>query len=526
MNFKSVLRSGAAIVSLVSLAACGIRPHPMTMEENITRAMEDKGTIEHHYVPLRTAQLSLEEAIARTLAYNYQMEVSKLEITQQEKQLDVALTNMLPQLAADAGYTTRNNYNAAESIDDYSHERSLISSYSEQRSHTTQDIQFSWDLTDIGVSYFQARQQGYSALIAVERRRKAINNLVRSTAEVYWRAYAAQTILPKIDPMIADARIMLENSKRASDMHLQNPLILLDYQQNVIQLLRQLYQMRNDLMSAQIQLRSLINVAPGTPIALTTSDAELTAAPLHDMAKLEDITLIMRPELREESYQQKISRQDIYAQIVRMSPGIGALGGENFDSNKLLTNNVWGQVGVRATFNLMNLIRGPRIIAVAKSAIAASKARRLALSISLIAETNLSAQMYQNSLDMLASAKQTDDIGHQMETVAQRATQAGAQSGADMIRHQMAGLVAQVDYARTLAQTHGALANLYNSVGLDIVPATADLNDINRLTAQVTQSIQAWKNGRLPDMTIQNNQLNTTTNHASAAPQPATQAPA
>ena len=45
MNFKSVLRSGAAIVSLVSLAACGIRPHPMTMEENITRAMEDKGTI-------------------------------------------------------------------------------------------------------------------------------------------------------------------------------------------------------------------------------------------------------------------------------------------------------------------------------------------------------------------------------------------------------------------------------------------------------------------------------------------------
>ena len=132
---------------------------------------------------------------------------------------------------------------------------------------------------------------------------------MRSTAEVYWRAYAAQTILPKIDPMIADARVMLENSKRASDMHLQNPLILLDYQQNVIQLLRQLYQMRNDLMSAQIQLRSLINVAPGTPIALTTSDAELTAAPLHDMAKLEDITLIMRPELREESYQQKISRR-------------------------------------------------------------------------------------------------------------------------------------------------------------------------------------------------------------------------
>ncbi|GBR10096.1 TolC family protein [Asaia siamensis] len=525
MRLKTLFRSGTAVIGLVSLTACGIRPQPMTMNENITRAVNDRSEIQKHYVPLATPELSLEQAIARALAYNYQIEVAKLEITQQEKQLDLSLTNMLPQLAADAGYTTRNNNNAAESIDEFTNQRSLDYSYSEVPTHGTADVQFSWDLTDIGVSYFQARQQGYRALIAVERRRRAINTLVRNTAEVYWRARAAQAILPKIDPMIADARVMLDNSKHAADAHLQNPLILLDYQQNVMQLLRQLYQMRNDLVSAQIQLRSFINVAPGTPVTLITSDEVLTARPIQDMAKLEEITLVMRPELREESYQQKISRQDIYAQIVRMSPGVGALGSENYDTNKLLYNNVWGQVGVRATFNLMNLIRGPRAIAVAHSAIDASRARQMALSVSLIAETNLSAQQYLNSLDMLASARQTDDIGKQMETVATRATQAGAQSGADMIRHEMAGLIAEVDYARTLAQTHGALANLYNSVGLDIVPANADLSHIDHLTAQVARSITAWKSGVLPDMTLANNSAAGSATpaqiiHAPAAPPP------
>ncbi|WP_368854889.1 TolC family protein, partial [Serratia marcescens] len=67
---------------------------------------------------------------------------------------------------------------------------------------------------------------------------------------------------------------------------------------------------------------------------------------------------MLRPELRIEAYQQKIDRQDIYKEILKMLPGVGFLGGLNYNSNNLLYTNTWGAIGVRATINLFNMIQG------------------------------------------------------------------------------------------------------------------------------------------------------------------------
>ena len=61
--------------------------------------------------------MSLAEAIARALKYNYEIQLAQAEVNLQEKQLDLAMSQMLPKLAAGAGYNWRNIPNAAESID-------------------------------------------------------------------------------------------------------------------------------------------------------------------------------------------------------------------------------------------------------------------------------------------------------------------------------------------------------------------------------------------------------------------------
>ena len=51
------------------------------------------------------------------------------------------------------------------------------------------------------MSYFQARQQGYRALVAVERRRKVIDGIVKGVQDAFWKAAIADRLLPRLDPV-------------------------------------------------------------------------------------------------------------------------------------------------------------------------------------------------------------------------------------------------------------------------------------------------------------------------------------
>ena len=100
-----------------------------------------------------------------------------------------------------------------------------------------------------------------------------------------------------------------------------------------------------------------------------------------DNHQLEDLGLALRPELRIEAYQQKVARQDVYKEAIKMLPGVGLIAGFNYNSNNLLFVNTWGELGVRASFNLFNMIQGPIAISAAKQAEALAVQRRIALSV-------------------------------------------------------------------------------------------------------------------------------------------------
>ncbi len=219
-----------------------------------------------------------------------------------------------------------------------------------------------------------------------------------------------------------------------------------------------------------------------------------------DNHKLEDIGLALRPEMRIESYQQRIDRQDVYKEIVKMMPGVGVLGSLNYDSNDLLYKKTWGELGVRATFNLFNLVQGPRAIAVAEKAVEIDEQRRVALAVALITQINLSIQEYANAIDGYKTAQEIDKIGQQMSRVADNVTAAGVQTEADRVRRQLTVLTTRVNRDKAVARLHGSLTGVYSAVGIDLVPAGADLNDLPTLTKQVETAISDWQAGRLPEL--------------------------
>ena len=259
--------------------------------------------------------------------------------------------------------------------------------------------------------------------------------------------------------------------------------------------------MRADLTDAKIQLASLINVPPTQAIALVPVSA--TSAPRSlelDMTRLEETGLALRPELRVEAYQEKIDRQDIYKEMIRMMPGIGGLGSLNYDSNRYLYNNAWGVLGVRATWNLMSLIQGPKAIRVAETSLEITKQRRIALSVAALTQINLSYRQYMMALDDLKMAEQADAVESEIQKYARNAGDAGAESEAEVLRRQLSGLVARLQRDRSAAAVHTSLAAVYASIGVDLVPPSADLDDLPVLIQRVADSIKGWEGGSLPDL--------------------------
>ena len=83
---------------------------------------------------------------------------------------------MLPSLASNAGYSASENYTATSSATVTGDEAgSMGSSYSisRQRDINTQDIGFTWNALDFGLSYIRAGQNSNRYLIAEEMERKA-----------------------------------------------------------------------------------------------------------------------------------------------------------------------------------------------------------------------------------------------------------------------------------------------------------------------------------------------------------------
>jgi outer membrane protein TolC len=480
-------------------AGCALRPDPITQEQHAERAQQDFDKLTKQYAPL-TGPLTLADAIARALKYNYDAELARQEQTLQEQQLDLAYAQLLPRLAAEAGYSWRNNDNAAESISEVTHQTSLESSYSTTRDDTTSGLEFSWNMLDVGVGYFQARQQGYRALIAVERRRKVIDNIVKGVQDAFWKAGIAERLLPRLDPLMAQAQHMLAASREGMEKGLQPKAQALQFQQNILQVIGQLRHMRTDLVTAKVRLCSLIDVPIDTNISLTMPpEVQITTPRDVDPVRLEQLGLNLRPELREAAYQEKIDRQDVYKEIIKMMPGVGILAGLNYDSNKLLYNHTWADVGVRATYNLVSLIEGPQAIAAAKTAVEVAKSRRLALGVAVLTQINLGYQQFLSAIDDLSNASQIDDVERQLSEVTSNATEAEAQTEADKVRQSLSSMAADYDRGRALGDVYTALADLYIAVGVDLVSPDVDISNLNELTEKVRVAIRPWEEGELPN---------------------------
>lgn len=483
-------RSLVALAVTAVVAGCSVTPKAVTSDEVRDRVKSDTAKMYVDQAPIN-APIAMEEAVARALKYNLDYRLKKMESALAQGLTDYASYDMLPQMVASAGYRSRNNDSGGVSVGILDGEMSERPTTSDERSRTLRGIEFSWNVLDFGVSYYRARQQGDQFLIAEERRRKVVQNLLQDVRAAYWRALGAQRLNAQADDILQRASLALNRSREAETQKIIPPGLALAYQRALLDATTLLNQRRQDLEFAKRELAALMNVPPGVDFKVAeANETSLPAAP-RDVTKLEEMALLQRPELREEDFRKRITSDEARKQMLSMLPGITLNYGRKYDSNVFTYNNNWSEGGVSLAWNLMRLVALPAMKDAQKYQEATDEARRMALSMAILTQTRVSAERYRMALEDFRLADQASQVDTRLAAFTKASVSAKLDSELEAIRTQARAVLGAYQRANAYANAHIAFGRLYNTLGFDPIADDFGNNDLPKLTERVKTHLQA-----------------------------------
>ena len=470
-GFRPSLLSAFGILPavLLLLSGCALKPTPLTEADIQSRVTADKATMFAGQEAV-AGPISLEEAMARALKYNLDLRLKMMESALSSGQADLAKYDMLPNLVASAGYVSRSNESGGTSVSLATGEVSLEPSTSQERERQLARAEFSWNILDFGVSYYRARQQADNYLIAEENRRKVMQTLLQDVRSAYWRAMEAQRLARQADQLDGRIRTALERSRASETQGLVPPRDALAYQRLMLDAVSLINARRQDLDLAKRELSALMNIPPDVTFTLVEREEAPLLAVRPDLAKLEDLALHKRPELREEDYKARISTSETRRMLLSMLPGLGISTGPNYDSNDYLENNSWFEANLQASWNVLRLLALPSLLDAREAQVTTDQARRLALSMAIITQVRVAVGRYQLALQDLEICRESSAVDQRIASFARAGASTRSDTELELIRAEVKALNSAYQQAASYATSQAAAARLHSSVGIDTLP--------------------------------------------------------
>jgi outer membrane protein, multidrug efflux system len=490
-----ILTLGAAAAAL---SACAVPADPMSVADMRARSKADLEKLFARQEPI-AQPLTVHDVMARVLKYNLDNKLKVMESALSQRQVDVADMSLLPRMATTAGYVSRSNESASSSKSITTGRQSLETSTSQDQLRRTADLTMAWNILDFGVSYVGALQQRDRALVADERRRKVVHNILQDTRAVYWRAVAAERLQGRIGPLLQRIDRALKDSRAINEMKLTSPVDALSYQKQLLKTRQQLLDLQKELQVAKSQLAALMDLPPTTDVPLLIakrSDKDVPKIRL-DPEKIEEIALLRRPELVEEAYQARIGANETRKAMLRMLPGIELSFGVNFDSNSFLLYNRWADYGARTVWNLFNVFTGPSNIALAEAQESFIETRRLALGMAVLTQSRVSWLRYRQALDGWKVAQEIEKVERGL--AAQMRSEVDAERRGELAALQSAfdALLAELGADLAFAETQNAAGNILVSMGFDPLPADLKSDALPDIAAALKAREDEWFSGRI-----------------------------
>lgn len=482
-----------AMCLLLLLAGCGtLHPAPYTQEEIGRRVAADRQSMFAEQEAI-TAPITFHEAAARALKYNLDYRLKLMENALSRSLHEASGHEMLPRLVAGAGYAWRSNDSGGRSIGIEDRIETLRSSTSQERERSLSDLAFSWNALDFGVSYYRAQQKADQVLMAEERRRKVAQNVLQDVRNSYWRALGAQKLAQQVDELLRRCELALAKARQVERQGLMPQAQVLAYQRALLDAVNLLTLRRQDLELAKTELAALMSLPPGSVFTLEQErELPLPAVPAN-IEQLEQLALEKRPEIMEEWYRKRVTENDIKAAKLLMWPNLSTDIGVHYDSNRYNYNSSWSDAGVRLSWNILKLTQRQSLRRAHSFQNETDDMRRLSLSMAVLTQVRVGVQRYGLSLAELQFAEESLRVDQSLLKYTRSAAQSSFDSELEVIRAEARALLTEYQRYVAYSNAQAAWGRVYNSVGLDVLPATIDGHDVHTLALSMDATMRSWQ---------------------------------
>ncbi len=450
-------------------------------------------------------RVDLDRALVHAVLHNRDLRLKTFEAALSRREVGTTALGMLPELAAEAGYRERNEYDASTSVVLIDGEPDVLPSepaysISSGKETRTTDVTFTWNLLDFGLSYVRAKQFADRHLVEAERERKAIQTIAAEVRAAYWKAVSAERLLPRIDPLIADAEAALADARALEKDRAVAPRAALEDQRRLLDVLRLLQDLKAELAGARVELAELMGLHPAADFTLADVRAPDLTAPRLDAAieTLEVAALENRPEMREAQYQTRIAAREARVALMKLLPGLRLTGGDSYEDNKYLRSQNWSTLGASVNFNLFNIFAISPTARRADAREALAEERRLATAMTVLAQVHLSAVEFAEKKDAYALSEEYLDVAERIVAQADARVETDSAGTQDLIRERLNSLLAEIRRDRAFAEVQNSFGRVLDSAGIDLFPT--DYRDLapEALTAVVSKRFEQIARGDLP----------------------------
>jgi outer membrane protein TolC len=372
-----------------------------------------------------------------------------------------------------------------------------------ERNHTVQELGASWSLLEFGVGYYNAKQARERVQIANERRRKLIHTLIQDVRSAYWRAACAQAMRQDLKNTIAQAEEALEDSRKVESERVRAPTESLTYQKQLLESLRTLELIDQDLAPAQVELATLINAPAGQPLTLDAKWPELRGQMNMPIEALESMALERNADLREAQHQTRIARDETRKVLARMFPNLNFSISAKYDTDSYQVHKGWDDASLQLSFNLMNLFTGPAQMRLADAGVALSDQRRMVMQMAVMTQVHLGRLNWMNAQKQSQRADQIWAVDDRLAKLASAREKALMRGRLETVNAQASALLSQFRRYQSVAQIQVAESRLRAVIGVEFDDAGVDRLPMKDILEKVSQtpSLTELKTPEVPHVT-------------------------
>jgi outer membrane protein TolC len=409
--------------------------------------------------------LDVHHAVARALKYNLSIRTQELTAEIAFAKVRAESSSMLPNVVAESRYYGRNvpSYSRSSSSLNYSTSSDAIG--------LTRDLTLSFNILDFGLSYIRTEQLADKAEKEREEVRRVATRVVEETRTEFSRTAAYEALIAQLDRLHPAVEQMLAESRKASHNNDINPLVSINYERDVLNLQRELNQLRVSLAGSAAQFRQVVGIPQSVPIQLRTTSRSKKTPTAGDTPSADIAAALMnRHEIRQLLLDMRITEKEVHATILQLLPSISLSRGITQDSSSYLLNANWVSWGAKFAWNLMNLAKLPKDLDVVEAQMRVHRQQIVATAATIamqvyVAHARVSAHR-QSALD----ANTLASLQHRMLRQVRAASTVGTVAPQVLVKERLATLLADIRARLAEAELESASAAYATSIGASHVP--------------------------------------------------------